>query len=736
MCVIIFQIQNLQGLLELKNSDILHLQSQLIDKAGKQPSENPKRHDSIDSRDSLARTSTTAGGPLHVNITTHDARQPTLSAATIQSAEALQQRSSATGSFQQQLETMRQELKQIKESIGSQVAELCTNKNYPDIIRTYRSECIKLRKRVVESNNACNILRSRLEELAEFLEQILDMDERGLIDLSKLSGMTKEGLYKSLNDSRALSQTLSQSLLAGMDTLMEEDLLMELADETERSMLTEDTLYDLRGDLDLTVSDRTFASCAPRLSLLPVVDVSNLNLTEANYRQLTDKLCSDVQAKVQQLDDILVQVELRSSELDRKEENLHLIAATIEALKLQISQLEAENNNIKLRSDSDIVSSSDSSSSVDVAVQTLLAMAPRQSVSSLAELSTPYLSSCSESVMKNIQSTTHTAEDNAADRTSTTERQEEVKSCISADNQLRLVPAFEGQSTLSTATQQSINTKVCLVKLGLKSGCLSAGEAQTHPHHVAVSPSESEAWSEPDRNVSLARIGLETCTFAASLDRSSSRSRQTRTSAALSSESDTEECLVLPEDVPNTLLASPSNAGLVSLAANTKSLPKRKSDASEVRRLAAKLRTLEHLNETLKAELNIYQSLSHQLSPTTDQQQSDNKLSSRSSISGDIGDGPSFNTNFSGPRCNSVGKKLRRLPSGCEESLALAAPLLQEIRSLRSKLEESISNNDQLRDQLEAAVLSCSRASDDPSHLTHLTAALLNAQVTITYPPV
>lgn len=43
-----------------------------------------------------------------------------------------------------------------------------------------------LRKRLAESHNVCDGLRTRLAELAEFLDMILHLDEQGLLDLSEV----------------------------------------------------------------------------------------------------------------------------------------------------------------------------------------------------------------------------------------------------------------------------------------------------------------------------------------------------------------------------------------------------------------------------------------------------------------------------------------------------------------------------------------------------------------------
>ncbi|KAK4322254.1 hypothetical protein Pmani_007050 [Petrolisthes manimaculis] len=59
------------------------------------------------------------------------------------------------------------------------------------------------------------------------------------------------------------------------------------------------------------------------------------------------------------------------------------------------------------------------------------------------------------------------------------------------------------------------------------------------------------------------------------------------------------------------------------------------------------------------------------------------------------------------------------------EVALVAAPLLAEVRGLRSNLEEAITNNDHLRDQLEAAL---SAHPHEEARFLHLTAALLTAQ--------
>ncbi|CAG0884505.1 unnamed protein product [Cyprideis torosa] len=59
-------------------------------------------------------------------------------------------------------------------------------KKYQESVKKYKREVASLRKRLAESHNVCDVLRTRLQELAEFLDTILNLDEQGLLDLSEV----------------------------------------------------------------------------------------------------------------------------------------------------------------------------------------------------------------------------------------------------------------------------------------------------------------------------------------------------------------------------------------------------------------------------------------------------------------------------------------------------------------------------------------------------------------------
>lgn len=86
-------------------------------------------------------------------------------------------------------------------------------------MRSYKKELTALRQRLADSTNACDLLRTRLEEMADFLEEVLSMSQQELLNLSNWSAASKrrQALQHSILQSRELSRTLSQSLMIGID---------------------------------------------------------------------------------------------------------------------------------------------------------------------------------------------------------------------------------------------------------------------------------------------------------------------------------------------------------------------------------------------------------------------------------------------------------------------------------------------------------------------------------------
>nr|CAD7445289.1 unnamed protein product [Timema bartmani] len=162
-----------------------------------------------------------------------------------------------------------------------------------------------------------------------------------------------------------------------------------------------------------------------------------------------------------------------------------------------------------------------------------------------------------------------------------------------------------------------------------------------------VTYSESEAWSEPDRNVSLARIGLPEETTGVLRRRSLQEVTQ-------SSESEEET------------------------AQETATKPGYRSRAEgDVRRLVTKVRGLEQINDALKSELSVFhQWASQQTRPLTRE--------------------TSVNTS-EGPPMMDKSTSVQSVPVNTAE-------LLREIQRQREKLESSLRHNDQMRVALEGVL--------------------------------
>lgn len=92
-----------------------------------------------------------------------------------------------------------------------------TWQQYREAERRHGQEEARLRRRLAESSGACQLLQRRLEELADFMELLLSLEERGVLDLSCLTEQHLQELQRSLLQSRELSQSLTQSVLQGLD---------------------------------------------------------------------------------------------------------------------------------------------------------------------------------------------------------------------------------------------------------------------------------------------------------------------------------------------------------------------------------------------------------------------------------------------------------------------------------------------------------------------------------------
>ncbi|XP_063888747.1 myosin-10-like isoform X1 [Scylla paramamosain] len=539
-----------------------------------------------------------------------------------------QQQHKPTADFQGQVEVLCEELQATKKKIGQQLTQVNVCK-YKEALRRHKQEITSLRKRLADSHNACDLLRTRLEELADFLERILELEEQGLISLSQLCPSQVASMHKTLDESRALSRSLSMSLMIGVDVSEQADPSLL---STSSWSLHEDTFSETH-------------ECPGQETLVDETLHQDDVLIQGGALQmkLETKECEVMSQNMSCLNERLVKSNQQLSEQ----------AKVISELQAEVARLKDQG-------------------------------LPQHHHCSSADLSEPlpppplHLLQDSESSVAPV----------------------EGEGCPASDQSIPWGP--KSVSSTDTAIKAHATHLEYLQQQQHKEGTnrLVVSQEQTW---APVSPSESEAWSEPDRNVSLARIGLDTSSLCGGPDRSMSRPRQLRSTAALTSESEAE---VAPEDPVSAPLLSP---------ASTSKASKRRSDVAELRRVTTKLRAVEQLNDTLRAELNIYQTLNQQLLPSPHQQRPSTSDKSVETHKGETAD--------AAVGAEEASPALVTAPA--PGVLTLPTPLLEEIRGLRGKLEEAIVNNDQLRDQLEAALTA---HPQDEARFLHLTTAIQTAQ--------
>ncbi|CAG0906130.1 unnamed protein product, partial [Cyprideis torosa] len=120
--------------------------------------------------------------------------------------------------FQQASQTARRDVSKQSDQDSAHLM-----KKYQESVKKYKREVASLRKRLAESHNVCDVLRTRLQELAEFLDTILNLDEQGLLDLSEIGASHLSTMRESLAQSRELSRSISQSLVTSMGSQDDQD---------------------------------------------------------------------------------------------------------------------------------------------------------------------------------------------------------------------------------------------------------------------------------------------------------------------------------------------------------------------------------------------------------------------------------------------------------------------------------------------------------------------------------
>merc|ERR1719341_1329279 len=140
---------------------------------------------------------------------------------------------------------------------------------FAERLAIYRGRFDQLLKAWKSGRSACELMRVRLEELAHFLQQLIDAQGGDVtLDTSCLSLEVREGLQRSIDESRMLSI----SVLAEQSSMLEEMDLAGLAEEEdveqEEWTVPDVDLDDLIGEDDLAVDQAIQAKEAAERKLL------------------------------------------------------------------------------------------------------------------------------------------------------------------------------------------------------------------------------------------------------------------------------------------------------------------------------------------------------------------------------------------------------------------------------------------------------------------------------------
>ncbi|CAG0917292.1 unnamed protein product [Notodromas monacha] len=147
----------------------------------------------------------------------------------------------------EQVEALRVEVRQLRQYRDDQLEARAVDwrKKYQSSAKKYKKELAIVRQQLADSHNACAMLRTRLEELADFLDQILVLEDQGLLDLSHVSADNVSAMRRALDNSRNLSQSLSQSLVV---SVIDEEPACRGDDDDLISFSSQASSFGLRDD--------------------------------------------------------------------------------------------------------------------------------------------------------------------------------------------------------------------------------------------------------------------------------------------------------------------------------------------------------------------------------------------------------------------------------------------------------------------------------------------------------
>jgi hypothetical protein len=336
---------------------------------------------------------------------------------------------------QEKAERMDKELQRLKAEIRSWKKQAETSFNGSmragdHEVRSYKKELTALRQRLADSTNACDLLRTRLEEMADFLEEILSMSQQELLNLSNWSAASKrrQALQHSILQSRELSRTLSQSLMIGVDPDDQQQHSSSSLSTTSSNWSSHSNEQQLKMSREKSV-DSLPPPCLDTEEIGCQVQLELSAANEPSRKMLVDQL----RETVKELED---QVKQRDEEIARMKITNNTVA-----------------NNKSMQTDR-------------------LSLATQPQNKNLLISSTPY----------------HRPGQSGAT----------FLSPVAMTRGKTQPTAFSGGELFPPEPTNSINFSA--------KESISPQKAPLQPRDVGMS--ESEAWSEPDRTVSFARIGL------------------------------------------------------------------------------------------------------------------------------------------------------------------------------------------------------------------------------------
>lgn len=279
--------------------------------------------------------------------------------STEKAQHSLERKSSATGTttIQQQYEEAQSKVERLEKELQrlqswkkkTESALVVGSQAKADQqLQIYKREVSMLRQKLADSTNACDLLRNRLEEMADFLEEILSMSQQELLNLSNWSASAgsaakrRQALQQSIMQSRELSRSLSHSLMIGLDH-SESQLPMPEEDEcplrthsssSVASTSAASSSWSVRSGRDKS-ADRWSDRTEP---LPPPTELNNVSLVApaASQQAVVDQL----RVVVAQLEEQVKQRDVEIAWLNMERENNKNVPAMNKSM-----QTEADNNN-------------------------------------------------------------------------------------------------------------------------------------------------------------------------------------------------------------------------------------------------------------------------------------------------------------------------------------------------------------------------------------------------------